>query len=36
MAHDDWLTAPAEETLIFDDDPDTIWEKALNRAGLAL
>jgi putative transcriptional regulator len=36
MAHDDWLTAPAEETLIFGDDPDEIWEKALDRAGLAL
>jgi putative AlgH/UPF0301 family transcriptional regulator len=36
MARDDWLTAPAEETLIFGDDPDAIWEKALDRAGLTL
>jgi putative transcriptional regulator len=36
MARDDWLTAPAEETLIFGDDPDATWEKALDRAGLAL
>ena len=36
MARDDWLTAPAEETLIFGDDPDAVWEKALDRAGLTL
>lgn len=36
MARDDWLTAPAEEALIFGDDLDAIWEKALDRAGLAL
>lgn len=36
MARDDWLTAPAEESLIFGDDPDAVWEKALHSAGLSL
>jgi len=36
MAHDDWLTAPADESLIFSEDPDEVWKKALGRAGIAL
>jgi putative transcriptional regulator len=36
LARDDWLTAPAEESLIFGDDLDAVWEKALHSAGLAL
>lgn len=36
MDREDWLTAPAEEALIFGDDLETIWEKALDRAGLPL
>ncbi len=36
MARDDWLTAPAEPSLIFSDDLDAVWEKAFKSAGLSL
>lgn len=36
IAREDWLTAPADETLIFTDDIDGVWEKALANAGLPL
>lgn len=36
MAREDWLSAPAEPSLIFSDDPDGIWEQAIKSAGLAL
>ena len=36
MARDDWLTAPADDTLIFGDDPDGVWDKAMAKAGIAL
>jgi putative transcriptional regulator len=36
MARDDWLTAPADESLIFDEDSDSVWERAIENAGLTL
>lgn len=36
MDREDWLTAPAEESLIFGDDLEEIWEKALDSAGFLL
>jgi putative transcriptional regulator len=36
MARDDWLTAPADSSLIFSDDLDAVWGKALESAGLSL
>lgn len=36
MARDDWLTAPAEDALIFSDDPEGVWDKAMAKAGIAL
>lgn len=30
-----WLTAPADQTLIFDSDLDTKWERAISRLGFA-
>ena len=36
MARDDWLTAPADDTLIFSDDPDGVWAKAMAKAGVLL
>lgn len=36
MARDGWLTAPAEPSLIFSEDLDTVWEKAIKSGGLAL
>lgn len=33
LAHDDWLTAPADPSLIFDDDGDAVWDKAMRAAG---
>ncbi|MDP6787709.1 MAG: YqgE/AlgH family protein [Rhodospirillales bacterium] len=36
MARDDWLTAPEDLGLIFDDDQDTKWERARTGAGLKL
>jgi putative transcriptional regulator len=32
----DWLIAPADSALIFSSEPDTVWEQALQRAGIAL
>ena len=36
MARDDWVTAPLDFDLIFDDDADTKWERASTKAGIAL
>lgn len=36
MARDDWLTAPAEPSLVFDDDVDSLWQKAVDSGGLPL
>ncbi len=33
IARGDWLSAPADEKLIFDDDIDTKWKRALQKAG---
>ena len=36
LARDDWLTAPADDNLIFSDDPDGVWDKAMAKAGIVL
>ena len=36
VSRGDWLTAPADQSLIFTDDLDHVWEKAMRLAGLAL
>ncbi len=36
MARDDWLTAPAEPSLVFSDTLDDVWERAIESAGLSL
>lgn len=36
IARDDWLTAPADERLIFSDDTDEVWREALKHAGTPL
>ena len=36
IARDDWLSAPADDTLIFSDDPGGVWAKAMAKAGIVL
>lgn len=36
LAGNDWLTAPAETSLIFSDDIESVWQRALERAGTPL
>lgn len=36
MARDDWLTAPADPEVIFDNQYDSKWERASGRAGIRL
>lgn len=36
MAREDWLTAPGNPDLIFNDHPETTWGKAYREAGLTL
>jgi putative transcriptional regulator len=36
IARGDWLLAPADLSLIFSDEPESIWEQALKHAGLPL
>jgi len=36
MARDDWMTAPVDVDLIFDDDQSAKWKRAMSKAGLAL
>ncbi len=36
MAREDWLTAPADPSLVFSEDLDAIWQGAIDSGGLAL
>jgi putative transcriptional regulator len=36
LAGNDWLTAPAETSLIFAEDIESVWRRALQRAGTPL
>ena len=36
IARDDWVTAPADQDLIFSDDLESTWERAIKMAGVAL
>lgn len=36
IARDDWLISPADERLIFSEDPEKVWEEALRHAGTPL
>ncbi|MFQ5619560.1 MAG: YqgE/AlgH family protein [Rhodospirillales bacterium] len=36
IARDDWVTAPADENLIFGDDLENTWDRAIKKAGVAL
>jgi putative transcriptional regulator len=36
LARNDWLTAPADDRLIFADDLDSVWEAAMRQAGTPL
>jgi putative transcriptional regulator len=36
IARQAWVTAPADERIIFDDDMDTKWRRALEARGIAL
>ncbi len=36
LARDDWLTATGDEALIFSEDLDSVWRRALSLAGLTL
>jgi putative transcriptional regulator len=36
MSHNDWYVAPADATLLFDDDRDTVWQKAYDRRTMRL
>ncbi len=36
IARGDWLSAPADEKLIFDDEYDTKWKRASQKAGQKL
>lgn len=36
MARNDWLTAPADPDLVFDDDVSTKWDRASALAGITL
>jgi putative transcriptional regulator len=36
IARNDWMTAPADDRLIFSDDSENIWQEALKRAGTPL
>jgi putative transcriptional regulator len=36
IARGDWLSAPADEGLIFDGDADTMWDRVSGQAGIKL
>ena len=36
IARDHWVTAPADESLIFSDDLESTWDRAIKKAGVAL
>jgi len=33
IAHNDWFAVPEDPALVFDEDRDTVWDKALARRG---
>jgi putative transcriptional regulator len=33
IARNDWFTVPEDPALVFDEDRDTVWDKALARRG---
>ena len=33
IARNDWFTAPEDNALLFDDDRDTVWDKAIAKRG---
>lgn len=36
LARHDWGVAPAEKSLVFSDEPETLWEQAREKAGVPL
>jgi putative transcriptional regulator len=36
MSHNDWYVTPADAALLFDDDRDTVWQKAYDRRTMRL
>ena len=36
IAHEDWMTAPADPSLIFGDEGDDLWERVIKSAGQTL
>ena len=36
IARDDWLISPADQRLIFSEDPEQVWDEALRHAGTPL
>lgn len=36
FGRDDWLSVPGGDYLVFDSDPDTVWQRASEIAGLSL
>ena len=36
LGRDDWMTAPADSAVVFDEDPRALWEKAMKGAGRSL
>lgn len=36
IAHEDWMTAPADPSLIFGDEGDDLWERVMKSAGQTL
>lgn len=34
ILRNDWLTAPADRSLLFAEEPDTVWERALRSVGV--
>ncbi len=36
ISHNDWYVAPADATLLFDDDRDTVWQEAYDRRTMRL
>lgn len=36
MSHNDWYVAPADAALLFDDDRDSVWQKAYDKRTLRL
>jgi putative transcriptional regulator len=36
ISHNDWYVAPADAALLFDDDRDTVWQRAYDRRTMRL